>query len=169
MGVPNQELHRIATTCIIFRPDGCVLILKRAPHKKEWPNIWTVPGGGFQTDDYVNREPTHIGDTHQWYNSLEQSVHREVFEETGLHIWKPWLVCDLSFIRNDGVPVVVLSYAADLRYSLEDLHPDSEPVVTLDQDATEYLWINLEGARHYPLIPGIYHELELAFDHWQAT
>lgn len=160
MTIPNQELHRISTTCIIFRPDAQVLIIKRAPHKMMWPNLWTVPGGGFKTDDYVNRVPTHIGITTQWHNALEQAVHREVLEETGLHIWKPWLVCDLAFIRNDGVPVVVLSYGADLR---------GEDKVTLDDDATEYLWVDYEGARHYPLIPGILHELELAFDHWQAT
>lgn len=157
MPIGNQDMHRIATTAIIFRQDGCVLILKRAPHKRQWPNLWTVPGGGFETDDYRYREPTHIGDTHQWYNALHHSVKREVREETGLDVENLWLVCDIAFIRTDGVPVVVLSYAADLVGSDR---------VYLDAEATSFVWVDLEGARHYPLIPGIYHELELAYETW---
>lgn len=153
--IPNQELHRIATTAIIFRDDNRVLITKRAEHKKVWPGKWTVPGGGFETDDYTKRAPTHIGSTVQWYNSLLTSVGREVYEETSLLIRDEHLVCDLTFIRPDGIPVLVLSYSADL------MGPDK---VVLDEDATEYEWVNLEEAKNFDLIDGIYHELQLAFE-----
>lgn len=152
--IPNQEMHRIATTAIIFRDDDRVLITKRAEHKKVWPGKWTVPGGGFETDDYTTRAPTHIGSTVQWYNSLVTAVSREVYEETKLLIKNLQLVCDLTFIRPDAIPVLVLSYSADLN------GPD---VITLDKDATEYEWVNLQEAKNFDLIDGIHHELQLAF------
>lgn len=158
--VINQEMHRIATTAIIFRADDDrVLILKRAPHKKQWPDMWTVPGGGLETDDYTTRPQTYTDVGNQWYNVLHTAVRREVFEETGLEILTPWLVTDLAFIRNDGCPVLVLSFAAELRYEMI-------PVV-LDDDAVEYAWVNLSEAENYDLIEGIYHELELAFATWK--
>lgn len=156
---PNQELHRIATTAIIFRHDGRVLITKRAEHKKIWPGKWTVPGGGLETDDYTIKPPSHTGITEQWYNTLETTLRREVFEETGLEITEPWLVCDLTFISPDGIPVLVLSYGADLRGSSN---------VILDKDATDYQWVTLEEAYSYDLIDGIYHELGLAFNIWNG-
>lgn len=155
MDIPNQEMHRVATTAIIFRSDGRVLILKRAEHKKQWPGKWTVPGGGLETDDYTTRPPTYTDVGNQWYFALHTSVRREVFEETGLEILKPWLVCDLTFIRNDGCPVLVLSYAADIRYD--------DMTVVLDDDAVQFAWVTLHEASKYDLIEGIYHELELAF------
>lgn len=154
---PNQELHRIATTAIIFRHDGRVLITKRAEYKKVWPGRWTVPGGGLETDDYTLQEPTHLGTTDQWYNPLRNAVRREVREETGLEITDPWLVCDLTFIRPDGIPVLVLSYGADLRGSSN---------VILDKDSTDYQWVTLDEAYSYDLIDGIYSELELAYITW---
>lgn len=155
----NQELHRIVTTAIIFRNDGRVLITKRAEHKKVWPGKWTVPGGGLETDDYTKREPTHTGHADQWYDSVQHALAREVMEETGLEVGNLWLVCDLTFIRPDNIPTLVLSYAGDLA---------SEDRVILDEDATEYAWVYLEEARDYDLIDGIYHELELAAKHYWA-
>lgn len=156
--IPNQELHRIATTAILFRDDGRVLITKRALHKKQWPGKWTVPGGGLETDDYAKRPPTNIGETNQWYNSIIYSLRREVKEEVGLVLIDPWLVCDLAFIRQDGTPVLVLSYAAEV---VSD--KDGFANVILDEDATNFAWVYLDEAQNYDLIDGIYHELELAF------
>ena len=158
--VLNQEMHRVAVTAIIFRDDGRVLILQRAPHKKQWPGKWTLPGGGLETDDYTTHPPTYTDVGNQWYNVLHTAVRREVFEETGQEILKPWLVTDLGFIRNDGCPVLVLSYAADVRYEYID--------VVLDDDSVAYAWVNLEEAKDFDLIEGIYHELELAFATWNV-
>jgi len=57
----EKEMHRIAVTGIIWKEDPSIplgasgrhtyLITKRAPHKKAWPNLWTVPGGGMEVDD----------------------------------------------------------------------------------------------------------------------
>jgi 8-oxo-dGTP pyrophosphatase MutT (NUDIX family) len=156
--IPNQEMHRVATTAIIFRPDGRVLIIQRAHDKIVWPGKWTLPGGGIETNDYTTRTPTHTGSTNQWYDTLDHSLRREVREETGLEISDPWLVCDLTFIRPDGIPVLVLSYAADLR---------GDSRVILDQkESSAYAWINLDDIRVFDLIDGIEHELRLAYVRW---
>jgi len=53
----NQKLHRITSTAIIYK-DGKYLIIKRSPNKKAFPNKWTVPGGGLETDDYAYAPPS---------------------------------------------------------------------------------------------------------------
>lgn len=156
--VPSQELHRIATTAIVIRVDGRMLITRRALHKRQWPGKWTVPGGGLTTDDYTSRAPTHVGETNQWYDAIEESIRREVREEVGLEVWEPWPVCTLAFVRSDGIPVVVLSYAAELA------GPDD---VVLDEDATHFAWVTAEEAARYDLIDGIQHELVLAAQQWR--
>lgn len=147
----NTEQHRIATTAIIFSGDR-MLITKRAPHKKVWPNRWTVPGGGLETDDYTYLQPTHTGSTEQWYHVLDRSLRREVREEVGLEIGPPTLVCDLAFIRPDGQPVLVLSYMAD--------YVSGE--VAYDEDTIGHAWVTAEEAKNFDLIDGIQWELEQA-------
>ena len=150
MEVKDKELHRVATTAIIYNKEGKFLITKRAPHKKHFPNKWTVPGGGLSTDDYANLPKTHEGDN-QWYYSLTNALRREVKEEVGLEIGKPEYLLDLTFIKGDGVPVLVLSYFAE--------YLSGE--VVLDEDATEFAWIDAKDVGQYELIEGIDHEIQM--------
>src|SRR6202042_794232 len=46
MDIKDKEMHRVATTAIIYNKAGEFLITKRAMHKKHFPGKWTVPGGG---------------------------------------------------------------------------------------------------------------------------
>jgi 8-oxo-dGTP pyrophosphatase MutT (NUDIX family) len=148
MEIKDKELHRVAVTAIIYK-DGQYLITKRAPNKKRFPNRWTVPGGGLETDDYINDQPsTKAG---QWYNAIEKTLRREVREEVNLEIEKPEYLLDLTFISPDGVPVVVLSYYAQYKSG----------EVKLDTDSVEYKWVTLEEAKSYDLIDGIWEEIEM--------
>ena len=68
----NKELHRIAVTGIIWKksPEGVFqyLITKRSSTKKAWPNMWTVPGGGLEVDDYIHSEATYQNsESPQWF------------------------------------------------------------------------------------------------------
>ncbi len=148
--IKDKELHRVATTAIIYNSERKFLITKRSVHKKHFPGKWTVPGGGLSTDDYTSLPRTHIGDN-QWYYSLTNALIREVKEEVGLEIGKPEYLLDLTFIKGDGVPVLVLSYFA----------PYLSGEVVLDEDATEFKWITADEARDYDLIEGIDHEIEM--------
>jgi len=147
--IKDKELHRVATTCIIYNAEGKYLVTKRSPHKKAFPNKWTVPGGGLNTDDYINNPKSY--DAPQWYNSLESSLLREIKEEVNVEVGKPKYLLDLTFISPAGVPGLVLSYYA----------PYISGEVKLDEDAVEYKWVSLAEAKEIDLIKGIYEEIEM--------
>src|SRR5680860_311818 len=144
MEIKDKELHRIALTAIIYNSDGKYLITQRNLEKKAFPGKWTVPGGGLETDDYINSKPTTLAG--QWYNALENTLRREVREEVNLEISKPKYLLDLTFIRPDGIPVVVLSYYASY----------SSGEVKLDSESVDYRWVTLVEAKNYDLMDGIW-------------
>lgn len=144
----DKELHRIAVTAIIYKGNK-FLITKRALHKKAHPGKWTVPGGGFSTDDYINHPQTHCNAG--WYGAVEEALLREVKEESGISIKKPEYLLDLTFIRPDNIPVLVLSYFAE--------YQDGE--VAMDEDTIDFAWVTKEEAKTYDLIPGILEEIDM--------
>lgn len=148
MHIQNKELHRIVSTAIIHK-DGKYLILKRALNKKVWPGKWTVPGGGLTVDDYINT-PKTTNDC--WYYALEKNLRREVKEEADLEIEKVNYLCDLTFIRPDGIPVITLSYWTNYKAGK----------VKLNDESIDYAWVSAEEAKNYDLIEGILEEIKLA-------
>lgn len=152
MDIQNKELHRIDSTAIIYRGRGDdfeYLITKRSLAKKAFPGKWTVPGGGLETDDYVNTPPTTSAGL--WYFAIENSLKREIKEEVNLETDKIRYLLDMTFIRPDGVPAIVLSFYAH--------YVSGE--VTLDEDSIEYAWATAEECRKYDLIDGILEEIEM--------
>jgi len=73
MEIKDKKSHYISVTGKIFRSDGRVLIVKRAPAEKNYPNRWILPGGKLTTDDYLNLIPNSDG---LWYNVLEKEIGR---------------------------------------------------------------------------------------------
>ncbi len=148
----DKELHRIAITGIIYNEQERYLVTKRSLEKKAFPGMWTVPGGGLSTDDYSGTPPT-TSDGLQWYNTVEKTLRREIMEEVGIEIEKPKYLLDLTFIRPDNVPVLVLSYFC--KYKSGEVDISKEP------DTVEYAWATLDELRTYNLIPGIFEEIEM--------
>ena len=141
----EKNAHYVAVTGIIVK-DGKFLLTKRSPKEKAFPNMWTVPGGKLEINDYAKKQK----DTSDaWYNILENLLRREVKEETGLDIKNIRYLTSLIFIRLDGVPVVVISLFAD--------HASGEVIPT--EEAVDHAWVTLEEAKSYDLIDGIYDEL----------
>jgi len=149
--IKDKELHRIATTVTVYKPKEnkqfTYLITKRALHKKMMPGKWTVPGGGLNVDDYISKPQTH-GDN-GWPNSVETAMLREINEEVNIKIGEAKYLLNLTFIRPDAIPVLVLTFYA----------PYVSGEVKLDQDSVEYKWVNIEEAKSLDIIPGIYDEL----------
>jgi len=143
----NQELHRIASTAIIVK-DGKYLITQRSLNKKAFPGKWHVPGGGLETNDYINTASDKAG---QWYFALTKSLRREIKEEVNLEMKKLNYLLDLTFIRPDKIPVLVLSFWAFYKSGK----------IKLDEDNTDYKWVTLKEAKKYDLIPGIFGEIEM--------
>lgn len=152
----NQELHRITATAIIVKNGHSTgsgqakyLITKRSSNKKVWPNKWHVPGGGLETNDYVDTPPSTKAK--QWYFALEKSLRREIREEVNLELKRVNYLLDLAFIRPDNIPVLCLSFWA--------FHKSGK--VKLDDDTVDYKWVSLKEAKNYDLIDGIWEEIEM--------
>lgn len=145
----NSYLHEVVITAIIVK-DGKYLITRRAPNKKRFPGMWTVPGGKLETSDYVHLPK----DTKEyWYNVLEQVVRREVKEEVGLSITNIEYVTSLATVHADGAPSLVISTVADW---------ESGEVTLQESETDRHAWVTLAEAKEYELIDGIYDELAMA-------
>lgn len=143
----DKELHRIASTCIIYK-DGKFLLLQRSFEKRAFPGKWTVPGGGLSIDDYINLPKTT---SEHWYFAVENSLRREIKEEAGIEVGELKYLCDMTFIRPDNIPVVILSF-----YS-----PYKSGEVVLDKDSINYAWVTHEKAKNYDLIEGLLDEIKM--------
>ena len=141
----QNQLHYVVVTGILIK-DGKYLIVKRADWEKAFPGKWTVPGGKLKVLDYVLGEK----DTkHHWYNVFEEALKREVKEEVDLEIKNIGYVTSMVYIRPDRIPCIIVSLFA-------------EPVgenIKLCNALTEHAWVDIEEAKNYDLIDGIYDEL----------
>jgi 8-oxo-dGTP pyrophosphatase MutT (NUDIX family) len=145
----NQFLHEVVVTAIVVK-DGKFLVTKRTPTKRRFPDMWTVPGGKLETDDYINL-PKETKD--YWYNVLEKVLRREVKEEVGIDIKNIEYITSLATVHEDGAPSLVISCLADF---------ESGEVVLQEEECDEFAWVSLEEAKGYDLLDGIYDELVMA-------
>ena len=151
----KNQAHYIVVTGILIKNEK-FLIAKRAEWEKAFPGKWTVPGGKLEVLDYALREK----DTKShWYNVFEDLLRREVKEEVGLEIKNIGYVTSLAYIRPDKIPTIIVSLFAE---------PTTENI-KLCPALTEYVWANLEEAKKYDLIEGIYEELEMLDKHLKGN
>lgn len=125
------------------------MITKRSPEKTAFPGRWTVPGGKITTKDYLEITKTTPS---AWYGAISESLKREVKEEVNLEIKDVKFLIDMTLLRPDGIPVVVLSFFADYKSGR----------VKLDEDSVEYVWVATKEAEKYDLIEGVYEEIIMA-------
>ena len=145
----NTLLHEVVITAIIVK-DNKYLITRRSKTKKRFPEMWTVPGGKLEVTDYIKMpKETEF----YWYNVLEKVLQREVKEEVGIKISNIIYVTSLATIHDDGSPSLVISCMADFK---------SGKVKLQKEETDNYKWVNLEQAKDYDLLDGIYDELVLA-------
>ena len=145
----DNKAHYVASTCVIVK-NGKYLITKRSDKEKGFPGKWTVPGGKLEAKDYRERKfDTDEGE--QWYNVMEDSIRREVLEETGLKVKKLLYLTSLAFLRSDGMPTIVLSYYAEY----------DSGAIKLSHEMSDYAWVSAEEAKEYDLIDGIWEEIDM--------
>jgi len=144
----DPRLHIVTVTGIIER-DGKYLVLKRSGREVAHPGEWTVPGGKLVRHEYENTPITH--GTNGWYEIVAKILEKEIKEEAGLEVKDVRYLTDLTFIRPDDIPVLVLSYWC--RYKSGE--------VVLGKDMTDSAWITPEEGKNYKIIPGILEEIEV--------
>ena len=154
--MPDKNLmHYIAVTGILINKEGKYLITKRAETEKSFPGKWTVPGGKLEALDYVFRKKdTSI----HWYNIFEEVLIREVFEEVGLEIGNFGYITSMAYVRSDCIPCIIVSLYA---YTKDEN-------IKLSNELIEYAWVNLEEAKTYDLIEGIYEEIKILDNHLKS-
>lgn len=145
MKIKNKELHRVTSTAIIHK-NGKYLLLQRSKNKKAFPGKWTVPGGGLEVSDYINLPKTT---SEHWYFAIENSLRREIKEETGLEVGELKYLCSITFIRPDKIPTVILSFYCNWKSGK----------VKLDEDNMDYSWVVYEEAKNYDLVEGLLEEI----------
>ncbi|MDO8574744.1 MAG: NUDIX domain-containing protein [bacterium] len=143
----DPRLHIIAVTGIVVRDDR-FLIMKRSEKEKAYPGYWTVPGGKIVRHEYDKTPMTP--NSEGWYDIVANTLKREIAEEANIQIDDVKYLTDMTFIRPDDIPVLVLSYWCR--------HKSGE--VRLGKDMTDYAWVTPEEAKKYNLIPGIFDEIE---------
>ena len=147
MEIQNLKLHRASSTAIIHR-NGKYLLVQRGFDKKAFPGKWTVPGGGLEVSDYINLPKT----THDhWYFAVEEGLKREIKEKVNLEIGPLNYLCSITFIRPDGIPVLILSYFANYKSG----------EVKLDEENINYAWVTFEEAKNYDLVEGLIDEIKM--------
>ena len=87
----------------------------------------------------------------RWYFALENSLRREIKEEAGIEVGKINYLCDMTFIRPDDIPVVVLSFYA--------LYQSGE--IKLDSESINHAWVTFDEVKNYDLIEGIADEIKM--------
>ena len=147
-------MHYVVVTGILVK-DRKYLITKRADWEKAFPGQWTVPGGKLEVLDYALKQKDTSS---HWYNVLENLLKREIREEVGLEIKNIGYVTSLVYIRDDEIPTLIISLYAQ---------PESENI-RLCNALTEYAWVDIQEAKNYDLIEGIYEELVILDNHLKS-
>lgn len=108
-----------------------------------------MPGGGVETNDYVNTPKTNAD---CWYLAIENALRREIKEEVNLAIKKPNYLLDLAFIRPDGISVITFSFYAKWQ---------SGQVKLRDKENINWQWVSYKQAKKYSLVPGLLGEIKM--------
>jgi len=150
----TEKLFYFVANAVIYRKsDKRCLILKRDKREKVHPEKFAVPGGKLEWKDLDLEHPTRInGDVLDFENAVEDLIKREVEEEAGIKIYsKLKYINNLAFVRPDGIPVIMVKFAAKYK---------SGKVVLEKGSFTDFAWVNAKEVLKYKCIKGIKEEIK---------
>tara|TARA_Y100000310_G_C20428109_1_gene690063 strand:- start:140 stop:652 length:513 start_codon:yes stop_codon:yes gene_type:complete len=153
----KEKLFYFVANVVVHREDGKCLILRRSEREKVHPGKYAVPGGKLEWKDLDVLNPTRInGEVLDFENSVEDLLKREVLEEAGIEIEDGLVyINNVSFIRPDETPVVLLKFAA--KYKSGN--------IKLEEGAfTDHKWVDADEVKSYDCILGIHEEVEQAIN-----
>ena len=150
----RDKLFYFVANVVIYREsDRRCLILQRSKKERVHPGKFAVPGGKLEWRDLNLKKPTKInGEVLDFDNAIEKLLERESLEETGLTIADGLhYINSAAFIRPDGIPVVLIKFAAKYKSGAIDLSEGS---------FIKYAWVNANEVCNYDCILGIQEEVK---------
>ncbi len=150
-----EKLFYLIANVVVYRPiDHRCLILKRHEREKVHPNKYAVPGGKLEWKDLPLESPTRINDDVLDYeNAVEKLLARETLEEAGIEIDLSKglkYINSVAFIRPDGIPAILVKFAAKYKRGSVTLEPGS---------FTDYAWVSQQEVKQFDCIQGIPEEV----------
>jgi len=149
----SDKLFYFVANVVVYRAkDGRCLILKRSDNETAHPGKWAVPGGKMEWNDFDITKPTRInGDILDFEDSVEDLLKRETLEEANVRLDNDFkYINSVTFIRPDGIPVVLVKFAA--RYKSGQLKPEAGAF-------TDFAWVNAKEVKDYDCIDGVPEEI----------
>ena len=150
----KDKLFYFVANALVYREeDGRFLLLKRAETEKAHPGKWATPGGKMEWQDFDLEKPDRLnGEILDYLGSVENLIKRETREEAGIEIKDDFkFVNSNTFIRTDGIPVVLIKLAVSYK---------SGEVVLEEGAFDDFAWVNLEEAKKLDCVGGICEEIE---------
>jgi len=149
---PDKLFYFVANVVVFRESDQRCLILKRSEREKVHPGKYGVIGGKLEWTDLDPKSPTRInGEVLDFEDAVENLLAREAKEEAGIVIDKHLhYINSVAFIRPDGIPVVLVKFAA--KYVSGE--------VKLNQyDHSEFAWVNDKEVKNHDCLLGIDEEI----------
>lgn len=149
----DKLFYFVANVVIYRESDGRCLILKRDPREKVHPGKYGVVGGKLEWQDFDLGKPTRMnGDVIDFEDAVEDLLKREALEEAGVELEDELAyVNSVVFVRPDGIPVVLVKFAAKYK---------SGDVVVEKGSFTDYVWVDAREVEKYECIEGIKEEVK---------
>lgn len=149
----QDKLFYFVANVVVFREsDQRCLILKRDMREKVHPGKYAVPGGKLEWKDLDLANPSRMnGDVIDFEGAIEDLLAREVREEAGIEIdSKLTYINNVAFVRPDGIPVLLIKFAAKYK--------NGEVVLEVG-GFTDHTWVNVEEIAEYDCIEGVKEEV----------
>ncbi|MBS3169452.1 NUDIX domain-containing protein [Candidatus Woesearchaeota archaeon] len=150
----NKLFYVVANVVVFRRDDARCLILRRHEREIAHPGKYAVPGGKLEWNALPIERPTRFnGDILDYENAIEELLVRETREEAGIEIDLSGglkYINSVAFIRPDGIPVVLVKFAAYYKSGNVQLEKGS---------FTDHAWVNAEEVKVYDCIDGIKQEV----------
>lgn len=108
---------------VIIIDNGKVLILKRAPGNRSYPEKWNFPGGGVEDGE-----------------TIEEAAVREVYEEAGLKIKES----DLMYFQATALPYLMIHLFMTNKFSGD---------VEINNESTHFEWADIDDILDFDFIP----------------
>ncbi|MBI2617981.1 NUDIX domain-containing protein [Candidatus Kaiserbacteria bacterium] len=149
----NKLFYFVANVVVLRTDDARCLILKRALREIAHPGKWGVIGGKLEWNNLPLERPTRMnGDIFDFEDAVEGILHREAKEEANIEIKDVLLYLNsVAFVRPDGVPVVLVKFAAE--YKGGEVRPEKGSF-------TDFAWVNADEVQKYNCIDGVKEEVK---------